>query len=465
MLQRQRQIRAQVQKGFDALLFGLSLLLAYILRSNFKTAFSVFGGYPNIEELHYFTWLFPVVILIGPLLLELQGFYDRTLLTRRASTIWQLAKGCILAVVVLMSLLFVLKMTLARAVILLFGPVSFLVLLLKDEAVRMWNQTKFGQSQFKRRFILAGTHQDSARLLQELEDGGSDSIEIVSNVNLNESSVEDLISSLHEHSANGVILSAKHTLFGQVEKAIQACELEGVEAWLLADFFNTQISQTSLDALYGRPLLIFRSTPEDSWPKMAKQVLDVAGALAFLAVAAIPFALVALTIRITSPGPILFRQKRAGLNGRPFTMLKFRSMVTNAEQRKAELEALNEMHGPVFKVSNDPRITPIGYWLRRFSIDEWPQMFNVLTGDMSLVGPRPLPVDEVNRFDDMAHRRRLSVKPGLTCLWQVRGRNNVRDFKDWVRLDLEYIDNWSLWLDVKILVRTVPVVLMGTGAK
>jgi lipopolysaccharide/colanic/teichoic acid biosynthesis glycosyltransferase len=140
-------------------------------------------------------------------------------------------------------------------------------------------------------------------------------------------------------------------------------------------------------------------------------------------------------------------------------------MVTNAEQLKAELLAMNEMTGPVFKVSSDPRITPLGRLLRRKSIDELPQLFNVLKGEMSLVGPRPLPVDEVKRFHDLAHRRRLSVKPGLTCLWQISGRNDVKDFKDWVRLDLEYIDNWSLWLDLKILWQTVPVVITGNGAR
>jgi lipopolysaccharide/colanic/teichoic acid biosynthesis glycosyltransferase len=140
-------------------------------------------------------------------------------------------------------------------------------------------------------------------------------------------------------------------------------------------------------------------------------------------------------------------------------------MVTNAEQLKVELAAMNEMSGPVFKMTNDPRVTNVGRWLRKYSFDEFPQLFNVLRFEMSLVGPRPLPVDEVRRFDDLAHRRRLSVKPGLTCLWQISGRNNVSDFRDWVRLDLEYIDNWSLWLDLKILWRTVPIVLAGTGAK
>jgi lipopolysaccharide/colanic/teichoic acid biosynthesis glycosyltransferase len=173
----------------------------------------------------------------------------------------------------------------------------------------------------------------------------------------------------------------------------------------------------------------------------------------------------AIAIKLTSPGPIFFRQQRSGLNGKPFVMYKFRSMVSNAEQLKQELAVLNEMSGPVFKVSQDPRVTRVGRFLRKSSIDELPQLFNVLKFEMSLVGPRPLPVDEVKRFDDRAHRRRLSVKPGLTCTWQVSGRSDVRDFKEWVRMDLEYIDNWSLWLDHKILWRTFWVVLLGKGAR
>jgi len=172
-----------------------------------------------------------------------------------------------------------------------------------------------------------------------------------------------------------------------------------------------------------------------------------------------------LLIKLTSPGPAIFRQQRSGLNGAPFTIFKFRTMATNAEQFKHELAAMNEMTGPVFKVTNDPRVTAFGKFLRKFSLDELPQLFNVLRGEMSLVGPRPLPVDEVKRFSDLAHRRRLSVKPGLTCLWQVSGRNEISDFKEWVRLDLEYIDNWSIWLDLLILVRTVPAVFIGAGAK
>jgi exopolysaccharide biosynthesis polyprenyl glycosylphosphotransferase len=215
----------------------------------------------------------------------------------------------------------------------------------------------------------------------------------------------------------------------------------------------------------GRPTLVFRSVPSSTWPLLAKQVIDVVGAAVLLLLTVPVLLFAAIGVRLSSRGPVLFRQERSGLNGRPFTMWKFRSMVTDAEQRKHELEALNEMSGPVFKVTGDPRVTRFGRFLRRYSIDELPQLFNVLRGDMSLVGPRPLPVSEVKRFDDPAHRRRLSVKPGLTCLWQISGRSQLRDFREWVRLDLEYIDNWSLSLDFKILLLTVPVVISGSGAK
>jgi exopolysaccharide biosynthesis polyprenyl glycosylphosphotransferase len=233
----------------------------------------------------------------------------------------------------------------------------------------------------------------------------------------------------------------------------------------MADFFQTQISQTSLDDFYGRPVLVFHSGPEARWPVVVKQMVDLGGGLALLAVFSVPMLAAAIAIKLTSPGPIFFRQQRAGLNGKPFVMYKFRSMVSDAEQLKQELAALNEMSGPVFKVTNDPRVTPVGRFLRKYSIDEFPQLFNVLRFEMSLVGPRPLPIDEVKRFDDRSHRRRLSVKPGLTCTWQVSGRNNVTDFKEWVRMDLDYIDRWSLARDCKILWRTIWVVLSGKGAR
>jgi exopolysaccharide biosynthesis polyprenyl glycosylphosphotransferase len=463
MLQRERRVLTQAQKLTDAGLFALGFWLAYWLRWSGHLDF-LFGP-PAIPPFEQYAWLLLIIVPITPLFLQLQGFYDRPLLVARQRTLWQLFWGSAWVTGAIILVSFLIKEQPARTVILLFGFVSFGLVFVKEELLRHWVRSTGGQSQLKKRLILVGAAEDLETLRLQMQRLSRESIEVCSELNLNEAPTARLVELLHEHSANAVLLGAKHTFFGRVEKVIAACELEGVEVWLLADFFKTQISQTTVDDFHGRPMLVFRSTPDASWESMAKPMLDLVGSFFLLVLGAIPMLLVALAIKLGSPGPVFFRQPRSGLNGRPFTMLKFRSMVTDAEQRRHELEVLNEMSGPVFKLTHDPRVTAIGRLLRKYSLDELPQLLNVLRGDMSLVGPRPLPVDEVRRFDDLAHRRRLSVKPGITCLWQISGRNNVTDFKDWVRLDLEYIDNWSLWLDLKILARTVPVVLLGTGAR
>ena len=464
MLRRDRQLRTQICQLKDAALFALSLWLAHLWRSHFPEKF-LFLHFDPIDSFDAFIWLYLIIIPGAPLVLESQGFYQRPISATRRETAWLLFKGCFVAALGVILFLFLFRYNLARGVIVMFAAISFALVYLSEELMRVFYRSQLGVMQIKRRMLLLGAPVDRVRLREELRNKGIDHIELVGELDLNLSTGPGLVKMLHETSANGVIINARHTVFGEVEKAILACEIEGVEAWLVADFFKTQVSNTSLDDFYGRPVLVFRSTPEASWEGLFKQVLDLTLASIMVLLLMPIWILVPIAIRMTSPGPILFRQRRCGLNGHPFTMLKFRSMVTDAEQRQHELAALNEMGGPVFKVTNDPRVTAIGRWLRKYSIDEFPQLLNVLRGEMSLVGPRPLPVDEVERFDDPAHRRRLSVKPGLTCLWQVSGRSNVRDFRDWVRLDLEYIDNWSLWLDLKILWRTIPVVLAGTGAK
>jgi exopolysaccharide biosynthesis polyprenyl glycosylphosphotransferase len=463
MLRRDRQIRMQIQQFMDAVLFAIAFGMAYVLRSNPDVI--VLLNLPPVNEFADYKWLYIILIPAAPLILEAQGFYNRPVQCSRRTTAWLLFKGCLVTALVLILTSFFFRMVIARAVIIWFGFVSFALVFAKEELLRLFLQSKLAKSSFRRRFILIGASEETVRMRAELKAKSEEAIEILAELDLNKTPLEELIAMLHEHAVNGVILSAKHSYFEQVEEVIRACEIEGVEAWLVAEFFKTQISRTSLDDFYGRPVLVFRTTPEASWQSVLKQLLDRIGAVVLLLVSSPFFLVIGVLIKIGSRGPVLFRQQRSGLNGAPFTIYKFRTMVTNAEQFQHELAAMNEMTGPVFKVTNDPRVTPIGKFLRKYSLDELPQLLNVLRGEMSLVGPRPLPVDEVKRFNDLAHRRRLSVKPGITCLWQVSGRNNVSDFRDWVRLDLEYIDNWSLWLDIKILWWTVPVVLTGVGAK
>jgi len=479
MLRRHRQLRTQVSQLKDTALFAVALWIAYVVRSlwNFdifglgsalyaRIGWEIFKPDRDIGTFEKFQWLYIILIPAVPLILEWQGFYDRPLIPRRRDTAWRLCKATVLTTMGIILCTFFVKELPSRGVIVLFGIFSFALVFLSEEIARAYYKRRINLPQFRRKFILIGSPEDTRKIRDDLHRQPEEGIEVVSELDLNTYSVETLIHLLHEHSASGVIINARHTYFGEIERAIQACELEGLEAWLVADFFKTSISRITLDELQKRPMLVFQSAPEISWQSFFKRLMDIVGSLLFLAAFGWNLFLVfAFLVRRSSPGPIFFRQKRAGLHGEPFTMLKFRTMFSDAEQRKKELEQYNEMSGPVFKVTNDPRVTRIGRFLRRFSCDEWPQIINVLKGEMSLVGPRPLPLDEVARFDDLAHRRRLSVKPGLTCLWQVSGRNNVRDFRDWVRLDLEYIDNWSLWLDCKILVRTIPVVLVGTGAR
>ena len=453
----------QIHQMMDACLFAVSFWVAYKLRAS-ELIQARFDLQP-IKDFQNFFWFYLILIPVAPLVLEAQGFYNRPQLAPRQAILWPLFKGCFITTIGLIITFFLFKSYPARSVVIWFGIISFLLVYLKEEILRLAYKSKLGQSQNRRRFLLLGSGQEAALIREELTAHNDGSIRVVAELDLNNTPLDKIVQLLHEHSANGVILSAKHSYFEQVEAAIRACELEGVEVWLVADFFRTQISRTTFDEFRGRPVMVFSSTPEASWQSAVKLGIDFIGALFLLTLAAIPMSIVAILIKVTSPGPVFFKQLRSGLNGAPFTIYKFRTMVTNAEQRKHELESMNEMTGPVFKVTNDPRITSFGKWLRRKSIDELPQLLNVLRGEMSLVGPRPLPVDEVKRFHDLAHRRRLSVKPGLTCLWQISGRNQIVEFKDWVRLDLEYIDNWSLWLDLKILLLTIPVVVLGTGAK
>jgi exopolysaccharide biosynthesis polyprenyl glycosylphosphotransferase len=250
--------------------------------------------------------------------------------------------------------------------------------------------------------------------------------------------------------------------YADIQLVIQTCESVGVRARYLADVFQT----SRLELRSGRPeetLAIARTVTPDDYRKVVKRAVDVLGAGIGLIMLSPVLLAAAAAVRLSGPGNLIFAQDRYGFNRRRFRMYKFRTMVADAEEQQIRLEGQNEASGPVFKMRSDPRITPAGRFLRKYSIDELPQLINVLRGEMSLVGPRPLPIRDVHRFAESALMRRFSVRPGLTCLWQISGRSDV-SFDRWIALDLAYIDGWSLMLDCKILIQTLPVVLRGTGA-
>lgn len=277
-------------------------------------------------------------------------------------------------------------------------------------------------------------------------------------------SFKDLPDILHDNAVDEVVFVVPRSWLGRIEDIIYSCETEGRKISVAVDFFEPRIARTMHHDFGGFPLVTFESAPNQRFSLILKRAMDILFSSTALFILMPLFAVIAAAVKLSSPGPLFFKQERCGVNGRRFTFYKFRTMVVDAEARLAGLRGLNEMKGPAFKMHNDPRITPVGRFLRKFSLDELPQFWNVLCGEMSLVGPRPPIPSEVNQYDGW-HRRRLSTKPGLTCLWQVNGRNKITDFDEWMKLDLQYIDRWSLWLDLKILFKTVPVVLFGIGAK
>ncbi len=260
-----------------------------------------------------------------------------------------------------------------------------------------------------------------------------------------------------------IIITISTKRFDQVRDVLEICEREGVAVRFNSDFFGHITKNVTVDNIFGLNIISFNMVQQNEVELAIKRLIDIIGALVALAFFT-PFIIVAaIGIWISDGRPVLYNWNVIGINKKPFKSWKFRTMIKDADKVKDELMNKNEMEGPVFKIKNDPRIIPFGRWLRKWSIDETPQLFSVLKGDMSLVGPRPAGPFELEKYESW-QRRKLSIKPGITCLWQVNGRNNISKFDDWVKLDLEYIDNWSLLLDLKILLKTIPSVLRGKGA-
>ncbi|WP_300932308.1 sugar transferase [Prosthecobacter sp.] len=453
----------QLTELLDSALLAFCLWFGHFLRADLVPVF--FPDAVEIPPMEKFYWVIAVVAPFTPIVLEARGFYSNIYNKTPGRSIRQLAEALtIIGMCISFFIVFFKWSVDSRAVVVFSVALGALSLLLREAWQREILRKQMASGKGRERVIIAGAKNDLAVFLTNMTSDQRAEIEVVGQIDIMQQPVADLVAALHEHSISRVLFAAQHVHFSKIEEAVQACETEGVEAWIAADFFQTAIARPTFDVLGGRLMLVFHSTPQASWELLFKGIVDRVGALILL-LFSLPLWLVAIIgIRVGSRGPVFFKQERAGLYGKPFIMWKFRTMQTDAESKRDELETHNEMAGPVFKITNDPRIFAFGRWLRRTSIDELPQLINVLRGEMSLVGPRPLPVYEIQRIEKHAQRRRLSVKPGLTCLWQVTGRNGIKNFEEWVALDLKYIDNWSFWLDLKILAKTLPAVIRGIGA-
>ncbi|HEX6895703.1 MAG TPA: sugar transferase [Bryobacteraceae bacterium] len=379
---------------------------------------------------------------------------------------------CLLGAVTVVIAEFLLRLDLSRFFVALFAVYAWILLcLFRLNASRVIGAVRreFGAAHY---VMVVGSGENARNLGVALEKSADYGIRLVGflddepgKIRLADTypryALTDLPSLLRKQVIDEVIFAVDSSRLGAMEEVFLRCDEEGVRTRVVVDFFPHVNSQVYLDRLGATPLLTFSAAPHDEIRLLAKRVIDIALAAAAL-VLLFPFMiLIALLIRVTSPGPAIFRQERCGLNGRRFIFYKFRSMCDNAEDLKSSVAHLSQK-STAFKIPDDPRLTRLGRFLRKFSIDEWPQLWNVLKGDMSLVGPRPAVPEEVDQYQTW-QRRRLRMRPGLTCLWAVKGRDAL-DFETWMKMDMQYIDNWSLALDWKIMLRTIPRVLSGKGA-
>jgi len=379
---------------------------------------------------------------------------------------------CALGAICLVLAEYTLRRDLSRFFVLVFAIYAWILLcLFRINAARVIGavRRKFGTAHF---VMVVGSGESARHMGEALERSRDYGIRLLGflddapgQVQLSQTYEQYPLAGLPEllrrHVIDEVIFAVDSGKLAGMEEVFLRCDEEGVRTRVVVDFFPHVNSQVYLDRLGPVPLLTFSAAPHDEIRLLLKRATDVVVASAALVLLS-PFMLViAALIRLTSPGPAIFRQVRCGLNGRRFTFYKFRSMCHNAEDLKASLMHLNRK-STAFKIPNDPRLTAIGRFLRKFSIDEWPQLWNVVKGEMSLVGPRPAVPEEVEQYQTW-QRRRLRMRPGLTCLWALAGRDRL-DFDAWMKMDMQYIDNWSLELDWKILLRTIPRVLTGWGA-
>jgi exopolysaccharide biosynthesis polyprenyl glycosylphosphotransferase len=483
MLKERARILAASIFLLDLACVAIAFLLAFSLRSTIlpRIVPQAFAGpfYPLTAYLP----LLPLGLAIWGALLLTSGRYRSHRTVPLLDEAWAIVRVCTGGSVLFTLCLYILRIDvrllgrdqISRSWVLLFGVFSALLLLGEKLFLRISSRYLRSRGFNYRTVLIVGTNAAALRIAESIHGHrfwGYRILGFVANGVPGEEpwpgrypllgGIDEIPAILEKSVVDDVIFAVNRRDLDRLEDLYLSLQEQGIRTRFAVNLFPHTLARVQLEELDGMPLLSFATGPTSQLPLMAKRLLDVALSALLLLLGLPVVAAIATLIKITSHGDVLFRQTRCGLNGRIFTLYKFRTMVENAEQQRRELEHLNEMNGPVFKLRSDPRVTALGRFLRRFSLDELPQFWNVLRGDMSLVGPRPPIPDEVARYQRW-QRRRLSMKPGLTCLWQVSGRNQI-DFDRWMQLDLEYIDSWSPMLDLKILLRTIPAVLSGRGA-
>jgi len=482
MLKEKESVVRKAMLLFDAFIVSLAFLLSFFLRQNFYTFYKL-DIIPSTQVIarttasisDYLVVLF-FVVLVWCFMLYLNGMYQSMRTRSLFEIVWIVIKSSFFANLVLGAFIFLFKLTfVSRAFFVIFVVVSLTFMLLEKMAIFfiMHHVRKKGYNY--RRVLVVGRGRRAANFIKKtqshpewglkilgvIDDEPCREIDKVGGIEVI-GILKNLPEILHLYAIDEVVFVVPRLRLNCMENAINACETEGVKATIAVDLFDLKIAKSHQIELGDIPLVTFETTVAKEWQLFAKRAIDIVISGLGIILLSPLFLIVTVIIKLTSSGPVLFTQGRVSLNGRKFKFYKFRTMYKGADKKLSELKAQNEMEGPVFKIKKDPRIMPVGKILRKFSIDELPQLFNVFVGHMSLVGARPPIPEEVEQYNPW-QRRRLSMRPGITCLWQVNGRNKI-GFEEWMKLDLEYLDNWSLWLDFKILLKTIPVVMFGIGA-
>ncbi|MGB3096908.1 MAG: sugar transferase [Candidatus Deferrimicrobiaceae bacterium] len=468
MLYERVKLRKRVAMTWDILTVIFSFLVAYQTWSLIKP----------LLDISYHAWILLVVFPVWfGLLLQFDLYRSIPARTNREILTSVFLVHVIGGIIVAAFLFLFEPQGYSRGLFLNFIVFSGLFFSAQKLALKAVYRKRMKNGRLFRHVLVVGTGEKSRnfiRLVQQHEDWGFKVVGVLSmgkGENVEEISgsritgdLDELVDTCTKNTVDEVVFCSEGDSRQNLQESISRLEEMGIKVRMVLDSIELPFARMELGIFQGElPILtLHHGSLKEEW-LLVKRCMDIAGGIVGLAILAIMFPFIALAIKLESKGPIFFRQDRVGVNGRIFRCWKFRTMLADAEMRKKDLTHMNEMNGAVFKIRDDPRVTRLGKFFRRVSLDEWPQFWNVLHGEMSLVGARPPTPDEVERYEHW-HRKRISTKPGLTGLWQVSGRNQVRDFDEIARLDIKYIDNWSLWLDIKILVKTIFTMFSGHGA-